>query len=69
MTGTFPDPAPAPTEGQLDLNGDALTKPTYMQTRYYSVCCEQALVMAPQCVCAFMTTCPDHGVRHNGTHD
>lgn len=30
-------------------------------------CCEKA--QPHPCVCAYSTTCPDHGVRHFGTHD
>lgn len=66
---TFPGAAPQPTEGQIDLNGDVLRKPTDLQRRFWPPCCDKALVLAPQCVCAYMTTCPDHGIRHNGTHD
>lgn len=30
-------------------------------------CCDKA-VQVP-CVCTYATECPDHGTRHNGTHD
>jgi hypothetical protein len=30
-------------------------------------CCEKAVKTG--CVCAYSTTCPDHGERHFGTHD
>lgn len=66
---TFGGPMPQPTEGQLDLNGDALRKPTDNERRWWPPCCDKALVLSPRCVCAYMTTCPDHGERHNGTHD
>lgn len=30
-------------------------------------CCEKAQPL--QCVCAYAYTCPEHGDKHNGTHD
>lgn len=30
-------------------------------------CCEKATQIG--CVCLYATTCPEHGERHNGTHD
>ncbi len=30
-------------------------------------CCEKATQKG--CVCLYATTCPEHGERHNGTHD
>ena len=64
---TFPTPAPAPTEGQIDLNGDVLRKPNVYEQPY--ACCGDALVKSKACVCFFISTCPTHGERHNGTHD
>lgn len=69
MPSTFDGPAVPPTEGQIDLNGDVLRRPTAIEARYWPPCCDKALVLPPACVCAYTTTCPDHGTRHNGTHD
>lgn len=56
--------------GQLTADGGELRAPTFSQHRYYPLCCGEALVVYPQaCVCAFVTTCPNHGTKHNGTHD
>jgi hypothetical protein len=30
-------------------------------------CCPRATAL--KCVCAYAYSCPDHGERHNGTHD
>lgn len=30
-------------------------------------CCDKARPI--NCVCAFSTDCPEHGQRHNGSHD
>ena len=30
-------------------------------------CCDKAQQYG--CVCSYATTCPDHGLRHHGTHD
>jgi hypothetical protein len=64
---TFPGKAPAPTEGQIDLNGDVLRKPTIHEQPY--ACCAEALVLPTKCVCFFVSNCAIHGYRHNGTHD
>lgn len=64
---TFPDPAPAPTVGQIDLDGEIL-KPLSVHQQPYA-CCDQALVKSNGCVCFFISTCPVHGEKHNGTHD
>jgi len=64
---TFPGKATPPTEGQIDLNGDVLRRPNLYERPY--ACCDRALVLPPGCVCFFESTCPDHGHRHNGTHD
>lgn len=33
-------------------------------------CCGQATIdRSTPCVCAYVTTCPTHGLRHHGTHD
>lgn len=59
-----------PTAGQLTLDGQELRPLTFIERRYYRPCCEKALVLTPStCVCAFQTSCPEHGLRHNGTHD
>lgn len=56
--------------GQLSIEGRELREPTFSDRRYYSLCCDNALVEKPHtCVCAFITYCPEHGRRHNGTHD
>lgn len=34
----------------------------------YAVCCAKARVVGG-CVCSHVSDCPDHGVRHHGTHD
>lgn len=58
---------PAQYAGQLDMNGDALRAPSIHERPY--ACCTKALVMPSSCVCFFESTCPEHGHRHNGTHD
>lgn len=64
---TFPGEAIPPTEGQLTLDGEELRAPSVYEQPY--ACCSQALVLPQGCVCFFVSTCPVHGTRHNGTHD
>lgn len=33
------------------------------------VCCAAAVVVSYDCTCGHVTSCAEHGVRHNGTHD
>lgn len=42
------------------------TKPPVPQNRT-GACCPKAKPMA--CVCEYAWECPDHGVKHIGTHD
>jgi hypothetical protein len=66
----FPTPAPAPTQGQRTFDGSELVPLTARDRDWYPICCDKALREKPSpCVCAFITVCPDHGRRHNGTHD
>ena len=54
--------------GQLTLDGQEL-RPVSVYERPYA-CCAKALVLTPSsCVCFFQSYCPEHGHRHNGTHD
>lgn len=32
-------------------------------------CCGRAAKQAAGCTCMLVTSCPDHGTRHHGTHD
>lgn len=64
----FPTNPPQPTEGQIDIDGHELRRPSVHEQPY--ACCDQALVKkGAGCVCFFISRCPKHGVRHNGTHD
>lgn len=56
--------------GQLTIEGRELREPTRIERTFWKLCCRDALVETPHsCVCAFITYCPEHGRKHNGTHD
>lgn len=44
-------------------------KCAYCSDRYLAqyACCHSAYPV--QCVCTYSTGCPEHGLRHHGTHD
>ena len=66
-SSAFGGPMPTQYAGQLDLDGNELRALSIYEQHY--ACCSRALAKPSSCVCFFESTCPEHGDRHNGTHD